>query len=821
MSLFKVNRGNESNLPSKLTDGWAYFCTDTGSFLIDHYDSTNTLVRSKINAEYADKLRYVQNEEPIDAPEGTLWIDLDAEGAGENGEISVFIDTTLTQSGQAADAKAVGDALATKQPVGNYVTVDQVNTKVSYGEPQDLTPEQQAQARENIGAVSEDDFKSVVTVVEIPVNINDEVYDNAHFGANSVDIWDRNMSYGLMSANYLPVTGGRTIEAIYGYNAFGECTMRVVQYNKDKEKIVDAMQLRPKISRGVPTSDNNIPKQLILNEETAFIRFSLSHYNNTIIIDGTEITLAYIEDAVTDYIDHSVRKKQNYVSRHDILTYEFDNLELLKTCLTLKANDYCETKGYHYYSDGGGAKYKIVSEVDETTHQEPISNGLYATLLFEDKVNVKQFGAVGDGIADDTMAIQAAIQTAINNGKNIIMPEGNYLTSSPIEIADTINIDAEDANIKYIGTEYAIIVTRFDNGNLRFGHITSDNGGCIKLDSSNFYIQYLNLEWLSMKAKTNCVYCYSPEGDLSWVNEIRFYNGRFQSGECGVYADALGHLTCSGFRFFNVGVEGVDLGFYLANGVADWHIMMARQAEAKLLIKTVGNVGYITIIGANVVGTPMLDISDQTRHMRIDGTIAYGENYETLGHNLLVDRGIHRILNPYDRHVNIYNRGLFDMTTFDDLTFYQNFGTGGSPTHIKLSRVYGLPFGINEFGIYEASGYPITIEDYNGKIICENLNVGYDSLTRFIWHPSIGWRWYFCDKDDPSHIDSALSSTSTNAVQNKAVYAAIDNLNTIVGDTAVSTQITNAITGLASESYVNNAISQAAQVQIISWEADD
>ena len=34
----------------------------------------------------------------------------------------VALDTTLTQSGQAADAKAVGDALAEKQPKGDYLT---------------------------------------------------------------------------------------------------------------------------------------------------------------------------------------------------------------------------------------------------------------------------------------------------------------------------------------------------------------------------------------------------------------------------------------------------------------------------------------------------------------------------------------------------------------------------------------------------------------------------------------------------------------------------------------------------------------------------
>ena len=42
-------------------------------------------------------------------------------------------------------------------------------------------------------------------------------------------------------------------------------------------------------------------------------------------------------------------------------------------------------------------------------------------------------------------------------------------------------------------------------------------------------------------------------------------------------------------------------------------------------------------------------------------------------------------------------------------------------------------------------------------------------------------------------VDNALSSTSTNPVQNKAVNTAIINLNNLVGDTSVSTQINNAV----------------------------
>lgn len=42
---------------------------------------------------------------------------------------------------------------------------------------------------------------------------------------------------------------------------------------------------------------------------------------------------------------------------------------------------------------------------------------------FSDTINVKDFGAVGDGIVDDT----TAIQTALNTGSDLVLPEGIYL----------------------------------------------------------------------------------------------------------------------------------------------------------------------------------------------------------------------------------------------------------------------------------------------------------------------------------------------------------------------------------------------------------
>jgi hypothetical protein len=55
----------------------------------------------------------------------------------------------------------------------------------------------------------------------------------------------------------------------------------------------------------------------------------------------------------------------------------------------------------------------------------------------KDTVSVKDFGAVGDGVADDTAAIQAAIVRAEVNGDIVYFPPGTYLISSRLDTVDS------------------------------------------------------------------------------------------------------------------------------------------------------------------------------------------------------------------------------------------------------------------------------------------------------------------------------------------------------------------------------------------------
>ena len=66
-----------------------------------------------------------------------------------------------------------------------------------------------------------------------------------------------------------------------------------------------------------------------------------------------------------------------------------------------------------------------------------------------DIINVRDFGALGNGSHDDTAEIQAAIDSMVD-GDVLVFPPGNYITSAALQISKSITLQGSQKNISTI-----------------------------------------------------------------------------------------------------------------------------------------------------------------------------------------------------------------------------------------------------------------------------------------------------------------------------------------------------------------------------------
>ena len=116
-------------------------------------------------------------------------------------------------------------------------------------------------------------------------------------------------------------------------------------------------------------------------------------------------------------------------------------------------------KGYHRSGDGGGGTfyYDITSRIEEngaTVIKGNRASGRFVRDYEENYVNVKWFGAKGDGSADDTAAIQAAIDALPNGGGTVALPGGTYHISATLNMGngDAGQTVSSKGGIKLVGT---------------------------------------------------------------------------------------------------------------------------------------------------------------------------------------------------------------------------------------------------------------------------------------------------------------------------------------------------------------------------------
>ena len=125
------------------------------------------------------------------------------------------------------------------------------------------------------------------------------------------------------------------------------------------------------------------------------------------------------------------------------------------------------------------AKIDVIDEGIKNVSSQLENNENEILFLKEQVINVKNFGAKGDGVTDDTEAIQTALNYCVKGIKDInilYIPKGVYKITNELVIPSNTLESAEFGNIKIIGSGNGSSIIEC--------YMPGDGLACLKIDTS-------------------------------------------------------------------------------------------------------------------------------------------------------------------------------------------------------------------------------------------------------------------------------------------------------------------------------------------------
>lgn len=323
-----------------------------------------------------------------------------------------------------------------------------------------------------------------------------------------------------------------------------------------------------------------------------------------------------------------------------------------------------------------------------------------AQAKMRDIVSVKDFGAVGDGVTDDTTAIQAAITA--NYGKRLYFPAGNYKITA-LSIVDKIHFEGDGpeesiftwtsttANLITVASATAVHFTDLgfvgpSSATAGYTISLAHNASGVNYFSTfvrcNFTNGYDQIRTVSAAAflATECYFnAYVRRGiTVQSVNtpdagDSRVYGNTFANaiaGAVSIYQTSSGGLKVTGNKFNVSGAYAYQM--QLASGVTTSILIFAdnsveNQATAAMKFDTDG--GGATFSQVLITGN---QFALEPYGIDMSGATAFLSGVSIVGNTMALNAS-----GTYG--VNMANVNRYNITSN---TF---FGGGGTPTGILLA----------------------------------------------------------------------------------------------------------------------------------------
>jgi Pectate lyase superfamily protein len=277
-----------------------------------------------------------------------------------------------------------------------------------------------------------------------------------------------------------------------------------------------------------------------------------------------------------------------------------------------------------------------------------------ATRLEGAALNVKAFGAVGDGVADDTSEIQAALTAASTGGGLVYVPPGTYMLSASLVVPTKTHLIGAGAGATTLKKSASFPMLKFwgtATGNSN--HLVHSGARDMTLDGGNFTGTILDLVYATQLDFYN-IHCFG-NADIT-LDTVEVWDSKFYH----VTMDFCGGTTTPAIR---IGSSRAASGFGLSTDSTNQLMFFGVQVEnwragAILLNPGTGGVLLHQIyffgmkIETSFVRGVAIDISGTTRDIHMDDMWMFMGTFDTGFSTAQNAINVHG-----DRNINI--RGVF------------------------------------------------------------------------------------------------------------------------------------------------------------------
>lgn len=143
------------------------------------------------------------------------------------------------------------------------------------------------------------------------------------------------------------------------------------------------------------------------------------------------------------------------------LVISFDSVSDMKLA-ELQVGQIALTNNYYSDDTGGGSKYVVIDSQSADGYADHVlANNNVAVLQIDNELNVKQFGAHGDDLTDDTLSFQAAHDALPETGGSIYIPSGTYILDKTVQ---SEQFTVSKSNVTIRGDGWASVLKHTTSG---------------------------------------------------------------------------------------------------------------------------------------------------------------------------------------------------------------------------------------------------------------------------------------------------------------------------------------------------------------------